>query len=197
MTVGLWPYNVDVTPDGKLALTADNGNSGAADGQVDTVSVIDLEADAAARDRQGRGRRRARGLRDQPDRQVRGRAAPARQQRGQERVLLQPQRQRRRAEDRRQEGHTQPTRSRSAACPKARCSATTAATSTSATSSTRTSPSCASTATSWSTPASASRCRAIRRRCGVGLAERSRAASRGAGSAPVRGRLSTPSASER
>src|SRR5437867_169793 len=29
---GLWPYNVDVTPDGKLALTADNGNSGAADG---------------------------------------------------------------------------------------------------------------------------------------------------------------------
>ena len=44
MMVGPWPYNVDVTPDGKLALTADNGNSGAADGQVDTVSVIDLEA---------------------------------------------------------------------------------------------------------------------------------------------------------
>jgi DNA-binding beta-propeller fold protein YncE len=44
MAVGLWPYNVDVTPDGKIALTADNGNSGAADGQVDTVSVIDLEA---------------------------------------------------------------------------------------------------------------------------------------------------------
>ena len=44
MNVGLWPYNVDVTPDGRLALSADNGNSGAADGQVDTVSVIDLEA---------------------------------------------------------------------------------------------------------------------------------------------------------
>ncbi len=43
MAVGLWPYNVDVTPDGKLALVADNGNSGAADGNVDTVSVIDLE----------------------------------------------------------------------------------------------------------------------------------------------------------
>lgn len=42
--VGLWPYNVDVTPDGKLALTADNGNSGRSDGHVDTVSVIDLEA---------------------------------------------------------------------------------------------------------------------------------------------------------
>jgi len=42
--VGLWPYNVDVTPDGKLAISADNGNSGSADGHVDTVSVIDIEA---------------------------------------------------------------------------------------------------------------------------------------------------------
>jgi len=44
LAVGLWPYNLDVTSDGRLALTADNGNSGAADGNVDTVSVIDLEA---------------------------------------------------------------------------------------------------------------------------------------------------------
>jgi len=44
LAAGLWPYNVDVTPDGRLALTADNGNAGASDGQVDTVSVIDLEA---------------------------------------------------------------------------------------------------------------------------------------------------------
>jgi DNA-binding beta-propeller fold protein YncE len=43
--VGLWPYNVAITPDGSLALTADNGASGASDGHVDTVSVIDLEAD--------------------------------------------------------------------------------------------------------------------------------------------------------
>jgi DNA-binding beta-propeller fold protein YncE len=42
--VGLWPYNLDVTPDGKLAITADNGNAGAADGNVDTVSIIDIEA---------------------------------------------------------------------------------------------------------------------------------------------------------
>ena len=42
--VGLWPYNVDVTPDGTLAISADNGNSGSADGHVDTVSVIDLQA---------------------------------------------------------------------------------------------------------------------------------------------------------
>jgi DNA-binding beta-propeller fold protein YncE len=44
ITVGLWPYNVDVAPDGKLALSADNGNGGRSDGHVDTVSVIDLEA---------------------------------------------------------------------------------------------------------------------------------------------------------
>jgi DNA-binding beta-propeller fold protein YncE len=42
--VGLWPYNFDITPDGKLAISADNGNAGAADGHVDTVTVIDLEA---------------------------------------------------------------------------------------------------------------------------------------------------------
>jgi DNA-binding beta-propeller fold protein YncE len=45
--VGLWPYNLDVTPDGKLGITADNGNAGAADGHVDTVTVIDLEANPA------------------------------------------------------------------------------------------------------------------------------------------------------
>ena len=44
MPVGLWPYNLDVTPNGKLALTAYNGNAGRSDGHVDTVSVIDLEA---------------------------------------------------------------------------------------------------------------------------------------------------------
>jgi DNA-binding beta-propeller fold protein YncE len=43
MPVGLWPYNIDVTPDGKLAITADAGNGGVSDGHVDTVSVIDLE----------------------------------------------------------------------------------------------------------------------------------------------------------
>ena len=41
--VGLWPYNLDITPDGKLALTADNGANGRSDGNVDTISVLDLE----------------------------------------------------------------------------------------------------------------------------------------------------------
>jgi DNA-binding beta-propeller fold protein YncE len=45
IAVGLWPYNLAITPDGKLALTADNGNAGSSDGQVDTVTAIDLEAD--------------------------------------------------------------------------------------------------------------------------------------------------------
>lgn len=44
LPTGLWPYNVVVSPDGKMALTADNGLSGASDGSVDTVSVVDLEA---------------------------------------------------------------------------------------------------------------------------------------------------------
>jgi len=43
MPVGLWPYNIDVTPDGKIGISADNGNSGAPDGHIDTVSIIDLE----------------------------------------------------------------------------------------------------------------------------------------------------------
>jgi DNA-binding beta-propeller fold protein YncE len=44
IATGLWPYNVVVTPDSKLALTADNGGAGSSDGSVDTTSVIDLEA---------------------------------------------------------------------------------------------------------------------------------------------------------
>lgn len=44
LTVGLWPYNIAVTPNGTLALTTDNGNQGTSDGNVDTVSVIDLSA---------------------------------------------------------------------------------------------------------------------------------------------------------
>jgi DNA-binding beta-propeller fold protein YncE len=42
MPVGLWPYNIGVTPNGRIAISADNGNSGSPDGHVDTVSIIDL-----------------------------------------------------------------------------------------------------------------------------------------------------------
>jgi DNA-binding beta-propeller fold protein YncE len=38
-----FPYNVVVTPDSKLAITADNGFGGSADGNMDAVSVVDLQ----------------------------------------------------------------------------------------------------------------------------------------------------------
>lgn len=38
-----FPYNVVVSPDSKLAITADNGNGGSSDGNLDAVTVIDLE----------------------------------------------------------------------------------------------------------------------------------------------------------
>ena len=38
-----FPYNVVVSPDGKLAITADNGNNGTSDGSLDAATVIDLE----------------------------------------------------------------------------------------------------------------------------------------------------------
>jgi DNA-binding beta-propeller fold protein YncE len=44
LPTGQWPYNVAVTPNGKIALTSDNGAAGASDGSVDTSSIIDLEA---------------------------------------------------------------------------------------------------------------------------------------------------------
>jgi DNA-binding beta-propeller fold protein YncE len=44
LPTGIFPYNVAVTPDGKLALSVDNGNGGGSDGNAKTVSVIDLDA---------------------------------------------------------------------------------------------------------------------------------------------------------
>jgi len=45
LPTGVFPYNVAVTPDGKIALTVDNGAGGGSDGNAKMVSVIDLEAD--------------------------------------------------------------------------------------------------------------------------------------------------------
>ncbi len=44
LPTGLFPYNIAMSPTGDIALTADNGNGGSSDGNVDTVSVIDLKA---------------------------------------------------------------------------------------------------------------------------------------------------------
>jgi DNA-binding beta-propeller fold protein YncE len=45
MLTGVFPYNVQITADGKLALVNHNGNAGAADGQVSTMGIIDLTLD--------------------------------------------------------------------------------------------------------------------------------------------------------
>ena len=42
MLTGVFPYNVQITADGKLALVNHDGNAGTADGQVSTMGVIDL-----------------------------------------------------------------------------------------------------------------------------------------------------------
>jgi DNA-binding beta-propeller fold protein YncE len=42
LPTGLFPYNVVISPDGKVALTADNGNHGTSDGNAKTIGVIDL-----------------------------------------------------------------------------------------------------------------------------------------------------------
>jgi DNA-binding beta-propeller fold protein YncE len=44
LPVGLWPYNVSITPDGKLGLVTNIGKGAASDGNADTVSVVDLDA---------------------------------------------------------------------------------------------------------------------------------------------------------
>jgi sugar lactone lactonase YvrE len=45
MITGVFPYNVQVTADGRLALVNHDGNAGSADGQVSTMGVIDLTLD--------------------------------------------------------------------------------------------------------------------------------------------------------
>jgi DNA-binding beta-propeller fold protein YncE len=43
-SVGVYPYNVQVTADGRFGLTANQGNGGAPDGGAGSVTVIDLKA---------------------------------------------------------------------------------------------------------------------------------------------------------
>ncbi|MBV8428113.1 MAG: YncE family protein [Hyphomicrobiales bacterium] len=44
LSVGVYPYNVQVMADGRFALAANQGNGGAADGGAGSVTVIDLKA---------------------------------------------------------------------------------------------------------------------------------------------------------
>ena len=45
--VGLWPYNIKITPDGALAIVCNTGNNGLPDGNEDTLSLIDLASERA------------------------------------------------------------------------------------------------------------------------------------------------------
>jgi DNA-binding beta-propeller fold protein YncE len=45
MPVGQFPYNIDITPDGRTALVAHTGNGGRPDGNADPLAVIDLTQD--------------------------------------------------------------------------------------------------------------------------------------------------------
>ena len=81
MTTGVFPYNVQITPDGKLGLVNNNGGGGASDGQVDTLAVIDMTFESAARCGSGCDRGRAGGSSDKPGRWLRGLDYP--QRRGQ------------------------------------------------------------------------------------------------------------------
>ena len=45
LPTGIFPYNVAIAPNGKIAIAVNNGAGGGSDGNVDTASVIDLEAD--------------------------------------------------------------------------------------------------------------------------------------------------------
>ena len=42
--VGVWPYNVQITADGRFGLTVNQGNAGVPDGGAGSVTVIDLKA---------------------------------------------------------------------------------------------------------------------------------------------------------
>ncbi len=43
LAVGDYPYNADITPDGHLGIVANTGNNGRSDGNIDSITVIDLQ----------------------------------------------------------------------------------------------------------------------------------------------------------
>ena len=45
MPVGQYPYNIDIAPDGSMAIVANTGSSGLPDGHADALTVIDLSSE--------------------------------------------------------------------------------------------------------------------------------------------------------
>lgn len=44
MPVGQFPYNIDIAPDGSIAIVANTGNGGLSDGHADALTLIDLSS---------------------------------------------------------------------------------------------------------------------------------------------------------
>ena len=44
MPVGQFPYNIDITPDGSMAIVPHTGNGGRSDGHADALAIIDLSS---------------------------------------------------------------------------------------------------------------------------------------------------------
>ena len=45
LAVGDYPYNGEITPDGRLAIVTNTGNNGRSDGNIDSITVVDLQHD--------------------------------------------------------------------------------------------------------------------------------------------------------
>ena len=98
MPTGLQPINIDITPDGKIALVANVGAG--SDGHVDTVSVIDLEAQPPRVIDHVVVGDAPEGLAVSPTGEIAVTIPPAGEQSAEDRVVLQQKQHRRRAEDR-------------------------------------------------------------------------------------------------
>ena len=126
VSVGLWPYNLAVSADGKLALTGDNGNAGALGRQCRHGHGRRHRGEPAAGSRQGRRGRSTRSFRGQP-RRAHCRSHPAgRLGWPEEQLVLRSQRQRARSSSSTARRCRRSARSWWTASPKARCSVPTA-----------------------------------------------------------------------
>ena len=108
LPVGLWPYNVDVTPDGKLALTADNGFAGAPMAMSTRSASSTSNRIRRASSTRSSSTRRPRDLRSARPASSRSRRCCAATTRDKKAFFYRPQRGDRAPEDRRQERVARP-----------------------------------------------------------------------------------------
>ena len=87
LAVGDYPYNADITPDGRLAIVANTGNNGRSDGNIDSITVIDLQHNPPRVIDHLGGGRRAGGHHHQPGQPSGGHRQPVRQRRAAGRLV--------------------------------------------------------------------------------------------------------------